>query len=74
MFNCLERKCVHLHLLEHRAQAVASGGGEVLAQADTVDEVEVGIQNLLRRVVGQDSDQQSNDALDNECIALCPEL
>lgn len=44
----LEGQSVHLHLPEHGRQAVASGGGKMLFQSDTADEVKVGVENLLR--------------------------
>ena len=36
---CRIRGSVQLHLLEHCQQAVGTGGGEVVAQADAVDEI-----------------------------------
>ena len=69
-----KRQCIHLHLLEHRTKAVAASRGEVFAQTDTVDEVKVCIQYLLRCVAGQDPYQQSNDALYDEGITLGTEL
>ena len=47
----LEGEGVFAHLLEHGYEAVAAGRGEVLAQTDTVDEVEVGIEYVGRSLV-----------------------
>ena len=47
-FAC-ERERIEPHLFDHRQQAVRARGREVGAQADGVDEIEVGVEDLLRR-------------------------
>ena len=71
LFPCLESQGIHAHLLHHRHEAVAAGGGEVLLQSYLVDEVEVGIENLLRCGIAQHTDEQRDDAFHDERIALC---
>ena len=46
----------------------------MLAQSYLVDEVEVGIEYILRRLVVEDTDKQANNAFHNECVALCLEV
>ena len=70
-FFLIENERVHLHLFEHGEEAVAAGGREVFAQAYLFDEVEVGIKNLLWRMVAEDADEQGDNALDNQGVALC---
>ena len=43
---------VDAHLLEHGHEAVGARRGEVLAEADAVDEVEVGGEDLCGAVAG----------------------
>lgn len=69
-FLSLEGECVHAHLFHHGQQAVATGGREVLLQADAGDEVEVGGKNFVRRVPGEHLDEQGDDTLYNESVAL----
>lgn len=69
-FLSLEGECVHAHLFHHGQQAVAAGGREVLLQADAGDEVEVGGKNFVRRVPGEHLDEQGDDTLYNESVAL----
>ena len=42
----------------------------MLLQTDLLDEVEVGIEYLLRRMIAQHADQQGHDALDDERVTL----
>lgn len=65
-----EGECVHLHLAEHGQETVAASGGEVITEAYALDEVEVGIENLLGSMVAEYADEQCHNALDDECIAL----
>ena len=44
---CFVGKGVETHLLHHGYEAIAAGGGEMLLEAYLLDEVEVGIGNLL---------------------------
>ncbi len=44
--------------------------GEVLLQPDRVDEVEVGCENLLRRAAVEYADEQRDDALGDDGIAV----
>lgn len=52
-----ERDGVEAHLLNHRYESVRAGGREVLLEADLLNEIEVGIDDFLRRVAGEDLDQ-----------------
>ena len=45
----------------------------MLAQSDAVDEIEVGIENLLRSVSAEHADEQCHNALHYQCVALCGE-
>ncbi len=42
----------------------------MLAEIDTVDKIKVGIDNLLRRVVAQDRDEQSDNAFNQNGIGI----
>ena len=53
----LEGYGVYLHLLEHGDEAVGARRGEVLLEADAVDEVEVGGRDLRRGVARKHTDQ-----------------
>lgn len=46
----LESQGIHLHLVHHGEHTIGTGRGEVLLEADLVDEVEVGLQDLVRCV------------------------
>ena len=70
LFLCAESERIEVHLLDHGHQSVRTGGAEVFLQTDAVDEVEVGVENLLRRVVRQDTDQKGNNTLHDDGIAL----
>ena len=48
---------VCLHLLEHRKQSVATGRREMFTQSDALDEIEVCIQYLLRRMVAENANE-----------------
>ena len=68
-----ERDGVEAHLLNHRHESVRAGGREVLLEADSLNEIEVSIDDFLRRVAGEDLDQQGNDAFDDDSVALALE-
>ena len=68
-----ERDGVEAHLLNHRHESVRAGGREVLLEADSLNEIEVGIDDFLRRVAGEDLNQQGNDAFDDDGVALALE-
>ena len=42
----------------------------MVLETDAVDKVKVGIDDFLWGVVGKDTDEERNDALDDECVAL----
>lgn len=42
----------------------------MLAQTDLLDEVEVGVEDLLGRVAAEDADEQRDDALGDERVAI----
>ena len=42
----------------------------MIAQSDLVDEIKVGIEDLLRRVIAQHLDEQGDDALHDQRIAV----
>ena len=65
---------IGLHLFEHGKEAVAAGGGEVIAKANTLDEIEVGIENFLWRMVAENADEEGDDALDDQGVALGAEM
>ena len=46
----------------------------MVLQSDGVDEVEVGVENLLRRGVAEHADEQGHDALHDEGVALGGEV
>ena len=50
---CFIGKGVEPHLLYHGYEAIAAGGGEVLFESYLLDEVEVGIGNLLGSMPGE---------------------
>ena len=52
-----ERDGVEAHLLNHRHEPVRAGGREMLLEADSLDEIEVSVDDFLRRVAGEDLDQ-----------------
>ena len=65
---------VHLHLLDHAGEAVGAGGGEVLAEAYGVDEVELGVEYLLRGVPVEGADEQGDDAAGDDGVAVGAEV
>ena len=54
----LEGKGVGTHLLYHCQKTVGTGGREVLAEANLLDEVEVGIEDFLWGMVAEHTDEQ----------------
>lgn len=68
-----ERDGVESHLLNHRHESVRAGGREVLLETDSLNEIEVGIDDFLRRVAGEDLDQQGDNAFDDDSVALALE-
>ncbi len=70
VLTCLEGDGVGPHLLNHRQQAVAAGGGEVLPQADALDEVQVGVEHLLWRRTVKHAHEHRDDSLDDDGIAV----
>ena len=68
-----ERDGVESHLLNHRHESVRAGRREVLLEADSLNEIEVSIDDFLRRVAGEDLNQQGNDAFDDDGVALALE-
>ena len=65
-----ESQRINPHLLHHCYKSVAPGGRQMLLQSNLLDEVEVGIQNLLRRMAAEHPDQQTYNALYDHRIAL----
>ncbi len=65
-----ESEGVETHLLEHCHQAIAAGRGEVFTEIDTIDEIEVGLHDLLRRMVAQYMDKQRYDAFHKNGIRV----
>ena len=59
----LESDGILAHLFEHGNETVAAGGGEVLAQANTVNEIEVSIYYFFCSMPAQYMDKQCYDAL-----------
>jgi len=66
----LECQGVELHLFDHGQKAVGAGGREVLLKPYAIDEVEVGIQYGLGRLTAQHADEQGNNALGDDGIAV----
>ena len=66
----LEGEGIHAHLAEHGEEAVAARGREVFLEADAVDEIEVGIEDLGRRVAAEHADEQGHDAAHDEGVAF----
>ena len=67
---CLIGESIEAHLLHHGDEAIATGGGEVLFEANLLDEVEVGIGNLFGGMAREDLHQKAYDTLHDEGIAL----
>ena len=63
LLNSLEGLRVEAHLAQHGHQTVAACGAEVAAEAYAVDEIEVGVEDVVRRLIAQHTYQQSYDAL-----------
>ena len=57
-FFRLERQGIQSYLLYHGQQAVAARRTEVFFQSYAVDEIQVGVENLVRCVTAQDPYQQ----------------
>ena len=66
----LECHRIEPHLLDHREQSVGTGGRKVFFQSDSVDEVQVGVENLLRGMSGKHADKQRDDAFHDDRIAI----
>ena len=60
---CRKRGRVEAHLLEHSDQSVRTGGAEVLAQVDAVDEVQVSCYDIFRCLIAQYANQQGYNSL-----------
>lgn len=60
---CFIRQRIQPDLLDHGEQAVATGGREVVFQSDLLDEIEIGIEYLLRCMSAEHADEQGDDAL-----------
>ena len=67
---CLIGQCIEAHLLDHGNEAVAAGGREMLLEAYLFYEVEVGIGDVFGCVAGENLDQEADDTLDDEGVAL----
>ena len=65
-----ESQRINPHLLHHCYKSVASRGRQMLLQSNLFYEVEIGIENLLRRMAAEHTNQQRDDALHDQCIAL----
>ena len=66
----LVRQRVQFHLLDHREQSVGPGGREVLPEPDPVDEIEVRVDDLLRRAAAEHADQQRDDPFGDDRVAV----
>ena len=71
---CAESQRINAHLLDHCYKSVGAGGREVFFQTYLFDEIEVGIEYLLRRVIAEYADEQGHDALYDQCVALSAEV
>ena len=63
-----------MYALHHSHKTVAACGREVFAQADAVDEVEVGVEYFLRGVSAEHAYEQCDNAFDDEGVALGAEV
>ena len=70
----LEGAGVVADLAHHGHQTVAARGREVLAQANAVDEVEVGVEDLVGRPVVEHPHQQGHNALDDKRVGIGAEI
>ena len=68
--ECLEGPGVITQLAYHSDKAVAAGRGEVAAESDTVDEIEVGIEDFIGSTMVEDFHKQRDDALDDQCVGI----
>ena len=66
----VEGEGIHAHLLDHGQQAVAARGREVLLETYGVDEVQVGVENLLRRAAVHHTHEQCRDAFGYYGVAV----
>ena len=65
-----ESEGVHLDLLDHGGKAVGTGGGEVLLEAYLVDELEVGSKDVLWRLSVKGANEEADNALGDNGVAV----
>ena len=58
------------HLSEHGDEPVGARRGEVLREPDLLDEVQLAIDDILGALVIQHAQQEADDPLDDEGVAL----
>ena len=63
-------KGVHANLLDHRQKTVAAGWTQMVFQTNLLYEIEVGIHNLGWGMTAQYTDEEGDDALYDERIAV----
>ena len=61
---------VGLYSLHHGEQTIGPCGREMVAEAYLFDEVEVGIEYFAGCMVAEDMDEEGNDALHDESVAV----
>ena len=61
---------VELHLLEHSEETVAAGGGEMFLKTYVLHEMQVGGEDFLWCVVGEDTDEERDESFHDKCIAF----
>ena len=57
-------------MFEHGGEAVGAGGGEVFLEAYDIDKAEVGIDDVLWGLPVEGADEEGDDALGNDGIAV----
>ena len=71
---CAESQRINAHLLDHCYKSIGAGGRKMLLQTYLFDEIEVGVEYLLRGVIAEYADEQGHDALDDQGVALSAEV
>ena len=67
---CLKSKSIETHLLYHGEQTVGAGGRQVFRKADVINEMEIGIQDVVRSLVVKHLNQKRNYTFDDYRVGI----
>ena len=67
---CLKGKGVKTHLFYHREQAVGAGRRQVFRKTYVINEMEIGIKDVVRSLVVKHLNQKRNYPFDDDCVGI----